>query len=232
MNGEDIYMLFYTLKEALFRAAAETRKREIETMFGFNPEKDKVIMFGIRDIGQIKTLVDWAVDTYSEQYGQTIEAGIWSHAAWDGPIGDISFSGDYALPPYNDQMSLEGWKNINFNWSSERANMVFYGCNTGNDIKEKEKTWVGSFAQKISELSNFRDVYVWGQQSTAFPSFSPYRRKTSIARSLGLGYGKGNTYMVGGNADEGLAALGLTLGGFPRVKPMNVYRNGRKVRFD
>ena len=69
-------MLFYTLKEALFRAAAETRKREIETMFGFNPEKDKVIMFGIRDIGQIKTLVDWAVDTYSEQYGQTIEAGI------------------------------------------------------------------------------------------------------------------------------------------------------------
>ena len=212
----------------MFKASAETRKREIEKMKGFNPEKDKVIMFGISDLGQIRNLVSWTVDTYSEKYGQTVEAGIWSHGGWDGPIGDVSTSGDYALPYNRSQMSLDGWNSINFNWSSERANMIFYGCNTGNEIWEK--SWKGAFASKISGQSNFRDVYIWGQQSTSFPSFSPYLRKTNIARSLGFGYGKGRTYMVGGNANQGKDALGFTSVGFPRANLMNVYRNGRWVR--
>ena len=157
-DGRDVYILFYTTDDKMFKASAETRKREIVGMRGFNSEKDKVIMFGVSDLSEIGDLVNWTIDTYSEQYGQTAEAGVWSHAGWDGPIGATPTSGDYALHDY--QMSLEGWNSINFNWSSEGANMTFYGCNTGNDIAGGQ--WIGSFARNISEQSNFKGVNVWG----------------------------------------------------------------------
>ena len=225
-DGRDVYMLFYTTDYKMFKASAETRKREIEGMRGFNSEKDKVIMFGVSDLSEIGDLANWAIDIFSEQYGQTAEAGVWSHAGWDGPIGATPTSGDYALHDY--QMSLEGWNSINFNWNSEGANMSFYGCNTGNDIAGGQ--WVGSFARNISEQSNFKGVNVWGQQTSSYPSFSPYIRATNFARTAGYGYGIGDTYMVGGNAGEGKQSHWFMRGNYPRANPMNIYKNGRLVR--
>jgi hypothetical protein len=227
VNGEDIYMLFYTTSEKMFKASAETRKREIESMLGFNSEKDKVIMFAIKDLGQIEELVNAAINDYSEQYGKTAEVGFWTHSGWDGPMGDVSTSGEYSLPPYN-QMQTEGWNNINFNWKEEGANISFYGCNTGNEIREGK--WTGSFARKISAQNNFRGVNVWGQRTSSFPSFSPYYRATNFGRTIGYSYNGGNTYMVGGNAHQGKQAFWFTSGEYPKANLMNVYRNGKLVR--
>ena len=224
--GMEVYMLFYTTDDKMFKASAETRKRKIEGMSGFNSEKDIVIIFGVSDLSEIGDLVDRTIDTYSDQYGQTAEVGVWSHAGWDGPIGATPTTGDYAL--HNYQMSLEGWNSINFNWSRDGANMSFYGCNTGNDIAGGQR--VGSFARNISEQSNFKDVNVWGQQTSSYPSFSPYVRATSFARTAGYGYGIGSTYMVGGSAGQGKQAHWFTRGNYPRANPMNVYKNGLLVR--
>ena len=126
-------------------------------------------------------------------------------------------------------MSLDGWNNINFNWSNNNANICFYGCNTGNDLDRNNK-WVGSFARKISKQSNYKDVNVWGQQTSAFPSSTYYARTTNLARSIGYGYGIGDTYMVGGNKDEGRQSLWFMPGKYPIANPMNVYNNGQLIR--
>ena len=228
-DGEEIYMLFYVTGnkrgDGMFKAAAETRKKEIESKNEFNQGKDIVLMFELKDLGQMKDMVSNAVNTYSEQYGQTAEVGIWSHAAWNGPIGSEPTTGDNALDNY--QMTLNGWNEINFNWS-ENANMVFYGCNAGNDYREGK--WVGSFSRDISSLSNYKSVNIWGQKSSAYPSFSPYERATNLAKTIGYGYGIGDTYMVGGNAKQGKQSLWFMPDTYPPANRMNIYKNGRFVR--
>lgn len=226
-DGRDVYMLFYTTDDKMFKASAETRKREIESGKSFNSERDKVIMFGVSDLGQIGDLANWAVNTYSEQYGKTAEAGMWSHAGWDGPIGTTKTS-DSPLYEGSRQMSLDGWGSIDFNWKSEGSNMGFYGCNTGNDTYGGQ--FVGSFARNVSELDNFNGTSVWGQQTSSYPSSSPYVRATNLARTIGYGYGVGNTYMVGGNPDQGNQSHWFMPGAYPRANPMNVYQNGKLVR--
>ena len=57
-----------------------------------------------------------------------------------------------------------------------------------------------------------------------------YQYVTSFARTVGYGYGIGNTYMVGGNYGQGKQALWFMRGKYPRANPMNVYKNGRLVR--
>ena len=223
--GEDVYMLFYTTDDKMFRAAAETRMQEIQSNKNFNTKTDKVIMIGVSDIGLIGDMVNWAVSSYSDQYGKTAEAGIWSHAGWDGPIGDVTSSGEYGM---GGQMSLEGWSNINFNWKNSDANMGFYGCNTGNDTYGGK--YIGSFARNISNLDNFNGVNVWGQQTSSYPSNNPFYRSTNMARTLGYGYGIGNTYMVGGNPGQGVQSHWFLPGSYPPANPMNVYQNGRKIR--
>lgn len=125
-EGAKVYMLFYTTNEKMFKASAETRKKEIEAKRDFDSDKDIVLLFGIRDLGGLKKKVKEAVDKYSEEYGQTTEVGIWSHAGFDGPIGVDQTSGEFAH--YN-QMTIEGWNNIIFNWAKQGANILFYGCN-------------------------------------------------------------------------------------------------------
>lgn len=106
--------------------------------------------------------------------------------------------------------------------------MGFYGCNTGNDTYGGE--YVGSFARNISNLDNFNGVNVWGQQTSSYPSNSPFYRSTNMAKTLGYGYGIGNTYMVGGNPGQGAQSHWFLPGSYPSANPMNVYQNGRKIR--
>jgi len=229
-DGRDVYILFYTVGnnrgDRMFQAAAQTRKEEIEAQKGFNSETDKVIMFGVSDISDVGSLTEWAVGTFSEQFGQTAEVGVWSHAGMDGPVGTENAS-NFPLSEGSNQMSMEGWGSINFNWTGNGANMSFYGCNTGRDVTNAG--WVGSFARNVSNLSNMRDVNIWGQASSSYPSDNPYYRQTSLTRSMGAF--SVPTYLVGGNAGEGRQSLWFNRSSDrPIANPMNVYRRGRLVR--
>ena len=99
----------------MFKASAETRKKDIEEGKNFDAEKDKVIMIGVQDISDVQDMTKWAVDTYSEKYAKTAEGGVWSHSGVDGQIGSQVSKKD-GLHEGSTQMSLDGWGKIDFNW--------------------------------------------------------------------------------------------------------------------
>ena len=215
-DGREIYFLFYTDNESCFKASAETRKYNIEHSNHFNKNKDMVFLVAISDLADIESIVSYTVNQFSEQYGQTVELGIWSHAGYDGPCGTTTTSGNYSI--YN-QMTIEGWSQINFNWSDMDATATFYGCNTGAKNGEKE-----SFAQKISELDNFHNVQVRGQQTASYPSTNPcWRDINSYHAKLGW-FSSRNTYMVGGRNGKWFAAV---FGGDYAI-PLSCFKNGRR----
>lgn len=228
-NGEDIYILMYTTGndhgDNMFKSAAETRKKNIESGKGFDPKKDIVLMMGVSDLADIKGLVEGAVGTYSEEFGETQEVGIWSHAGADGPIGTEPTSQN-ALE--GTQMTLDGWGDIDFNWKNEGkgASLAFYGCNTGN------KDWGGtgvSFATNVSGLDNNKNVNVSGQTSYSYPSLYTNKRVTTNARNFGIpgGYSLGDTYMVGGNEGQGYQSTSPSIkDNYPAANPMQVNKNG------
>ena len=213
-NGEEIYLLFYTDNEKCFKASAETRKYNIEHSESFDPQKDKVFLFAISDLADVESKVNQTINQYSEQYGKTKEFGIWSHAGLDGPCGSSATSGEFSL--YGKQMSLEGWGNINFNWSDVGAAATFYGCNTGYSNRSKN-----SFAQRISQLDNFYNVEVRGQQTYSYPSISPHYRSINGYNTTGY-FSSKSTYMVGGSKDRTIRAI---MGG-DYAYPLVSYKNG------
>ncbi len=170
-NGESIYMLFYVegyRGSTDFAAAAYTRKKDIENSDSFNKEKDIVIVNKIQDISDLKDIIESIINDYSSQYGQTAEFSIWSHAEYDGPTGSVPTS---SFPLDKKQMTIEGWSNINFNWANN-AEANFFGCKTGADNNIK------CFSRTISSLDNFKDVSVYGQTTSSFPSKYVDFRKT------------------------------------------------------
>lgn len=191
-DGRDIYILFYTTGNSrgdeMFYASALTRKVDIERSAGFDPSKDKVVVLAVQDMADIQKQVNNVVTTYSPKYGQTQEFSIWSHAGMDGPTGTVATSSN-ALD--KKQMTLNGWGQIDFNWKNngEGTNANFFGCKTGvnqtltsyhdyNGYLWSETTEVpnSSFASRVSGLSNFQNVNVAGQTSSAYPSqFTNYR---------------------------------------------------------
>ncbi len=189
-DGRDIYILFYTSGNSrgdeMFHASALTRKVDIERSVGFDPSKDKVVVLAVQDMADIQNKVNSTITTFSEKYGQTQEFSIWSHAAMDGPIGTVPTSSN-ALDGY--QMEPEGWGQIDFNWKNngEGTNANFFGCRTGVNrtqlriydpgmYSETVEISNSSFASRISGLSNFQNVTVAGQTSSAFPSqFTNFR---------------------------------------------------------
>jgi hypothetical protein len=233
-DGRDIYILFATTGnhrgDAMMSASAETRQRNIEGSKFFDPAKDKVVVLQVADMAQINSMVSQTISTYSQQYGQTREVGIFSHGGWQGPTGSVPTSQD-ATAPGAFQMNPEGWAKIDFNWVDNGANFTMYGCNTGNDLNREKTAWVGSFGRTLSKLPNFDNVQVAGQSSSAYPSFSPFVRETNIARSAypSIGFAIGDTYMVGGNAGEGGSSMWFAPMAAPAANPMNVYKDGSKV---
>lgn len=251
-DGRDIYILFATTGnkrgDAMFNAAMETRRRNIENSQFFDGTKDKVVVLHLTDISDIQNQVNNVVSTYSEQYGNTREVGVWSHGGMDGPVGTEAASSnplysagetfrDIYREETSKQMSPEGWSQIDFNWTETGANFTLYGCNTGNDVDTK-RGWVGSFARNTSAFQNFRNVQVSGQSTSAFPSFSPFIRSNNFARSAesftkGLipdyGYIVGDTYMVGGNKSQGLNSMWFTPSSYPRANAFQINQNGKKT---
>ncbi len=236
LDGEDVYILYYTTGnqkgDDMFKSAAETRKKDIESGKNFDAAKDKVIMIGVSDISDVQDMTQWAVETFSEKYGKTAEVGVWSHSGTDGPIGTQTTKKD-GLYAGSKQMSLDGWSKIDFNWKDKGTTMGFYGCNSANESASR------NFAQNISGLSNYGDVEVRGQSTSSYPSFYTNIRATSIARNYNWPGawstgGSEKTYMVGGNQGEGGKATANVpfAGDYPKANQMNVYRNRQKLRSD
>jgi len=227
-TGESVYMLFYTTNnknrdgkpeknaDAMFRQAALTRKKDIEDSKSFNKDKDIVVVRSIEDLAQIKKEVSDIVGQYSAKYGTTAEFGMWSHSGFQGPMGSQDPSQENIG---SHQMSLRGWSKVDFNWG-QNATASFYGCNSGN-VDDKYPV---SFTEKVSSLSNFKNVSVYGQTASAYPSISKTRRKYTDAMRLGaFSY---PTYMVGnkGRWSSFLARLSSSA-----ALEMKICKNGRVI---
>jgi RHS repeat-associated protein len=164
-SGLDSYMVFYSTSDARFKAAAETRQREIESQKEFNSKKDHVYMVEIGDLGTLGDRVSGMVqDATDNRYGMTVEASFYTHGAVDGPVGDVSTTGEYNLKnetglAFDDkQLSTTGWSNINWNFDPNNSVAAFYGCRTAG------------FAERFFDYSNVQ--YTAGQGGRVGPSSS------------------------------------------------------------
>jgi RHS repeat-associated protein len=230
-NGEDVY-LFYWVKSdnkednSMFMNAGLTRALDaLKDM----KEGDVYRISAIEDLGTLGEKVNNDVKELSPKYGATREFGIWSHAGLDGPIGSKPASKD-ALYNAGDpnssggtytntssQLNIEGWSKINFNWAKDGTTKAgFYGCNTGRDPDGNKP----SFTTTLSSQANFKDVNVWGQTSSSYPSMYTNVRETNAKMRDG-NFEKQTVYMV--------AAPPLGLFGrwnTTTANPMRISRNG------
>ncbi len=217
-NGEDVY-LYYWVKSSkkednnMFMNSALTRALDaLKNM----KEGDVYRISAVEDLGSLGDKVAKDVKELSPKYGSTREMGIWSHAGLDGPIGSEPASKN---PLYNtsSQLSMKGWASIDFNWAKEGGTKAgFYGCNTGRDPEGSRS----SFTTNLSSLENFKDVNVWGQTSSSYPSMYTNVRETNAKMRDG-NYEKQTTYMV--------AAVPLGLNGrwnTTSANPMRISLNG------
>lgn len=218
-NGEDVY-LFYAVESdkeednAMFWQAAITRAMDLLASDEFG-EGDTYKAELVSDLGELEESVEDNVKELSPKYGKTKEFGIWSHAGLDGPIGSKAASNN-ALCEGSNQLSLKGWEAIDFNWVDDGSAVAgFYGCNTGNDSRGS------SFTTLISGLPNYKDVNVYGQTSSSYPSrFTNIRTSNSKMREGNFENEK--TYMVGGNQGSFSGAY-LS----EKANPIQVSKNGK-----
>ena len=222
-EGEEVYMLFYTKGnkrgDEMFKAAALTRKRDIENSDSYNKERDIVVLYEVSDLSSIQGAVDNIQKKYGEKYGKTKEFDLWSHGSYDGPSGATT-TGKNCLDNNSGskQMSKSGWEAINFDWA-DNARASFYGCRTG---KEKDGT---SFAQRLSNCKNFSNVLVSGMSDNGFPSYSPIRYLEHSNNYI-LSHNKNvttfqPTYMVSTNKYKRRISN--------ICSPPNRYKNGKKI---
>lgn len=223
-NGEDVYMYYYTSgntrhgeadpnADAMFMAAALTKAYDM-LQNGTIKEGDIAIFRTVSDLGQLGTMVENDVSIYSPEYGQTAEFNLWSHGALDGPIGTTATTGEYAK---GNQMTQAGWGDIDFNFKSERARAMFYGCRTASNENGSRTSW----AESVSLNENMKNVDVYGQTVRSWPSSDQRQVMTPGAN------GTYPTYMVGGAPRSGgVRGAYRTLGIPYPAYPMARYKNG------
>ena len=223
-NGEEVYMLFYTKGnkkgDGMFKAAALTRKRDIENSSSFDKDNDIVVLYEVSDLSSIQGSVVRIQKKYGEKYGKTKEFDLWSHGRLDGPTGStITSKNRLDDGSGRNQMTLEGWGSINFNWS-DNASASFYGCQTGVEDKGS------SFAQRLSNCENFSGVLVSGMSDYGFPSYSSSSYQKHSDDYI-TSENNGNivykpTYMVSTNAMKRRFSN--------NCNPPNRYKDGEKVK--
>ena len=239
INGDSLYVLTYVSGshrgDDMFKAAAITRQHDIENSNGFDSKRDKVVLLEVSDLGKIEGKVENAVKEYSKTYGPTVEFGIWSHSALQGPTGGVNTSGPDAIEP--NQMEPSGWGKIDFNWSKGSGNRaLFYGCRGG--VVQEDGSM--SFTRELSTLANFKDVTVGGQSDYSFPSVVTDYRSPTIAQTIGdflpVEYTPlakeaspvvRKTYMVASDKSE-YSTERASVFGAP-AKGMNLSKNGKYV---
>jgi hypothetical protein len=223
-----LFLLFYIAEEYkgkyMISESAQTRLQNVKKSTWYDNKIYKAHCIPIQSVDEIITQIEAILKKNEDKNVFVHEMGMFSHAGGDGPI---SYLGNVKICPVDDewphQMDICGWQQINIKWTNN-AKCVFYGCNTGNALGSYK-----NFAENLSNLSNFRDVEVWGQSTFSFPSFYPDKRFTTLARSIGengMGWDVAETYQVAGNVGEGASAL---LSSIP-VNPLNVYKNGKLIK--
>ena len=192
--GLTVYVITYIEDDDSFKAAAETRKEEIEKSENFDPEKDKVVMVGAKTIKDAVNKINAAVASLNGAYGDVGALEVYSHSGPnDGPYFDEDTEVNNSRK-YN----LSLWKGLNLSWEAD-AEIRLYGCNTGNSNNDYGE----SFAQAMADTFG---IPVWGQPTGA--SFSNIKGKVTPVRNLIMLYPK---YL---QAQDGLGATGIE--GFER----------------
>lgn len=218
VNGDSLYVLIYTTGnkkgDDMFKKAAETRQADIMNSKGFDAKRDKVVTLGISDISTLGGQMQKVFDENSEEFGKTVEVGIWSHAGIDGPGGGTESS---QQPVDQLQTTMDVWSNMNFNWSDGNSNRLsLFGCNTAANDGGK------NFSKTLSGQKNMKGVSVRGQQESSYPSSYTNKRVTNSAIGSG-NYSSpnvGNVYMVGSDG-------GFGDNFFNNAYPMREYRDGK-----
>ena len=221
-----IYMLFYVNGYSRigyegdedFKAAAYTRKADIENSKWFNKQRDIVIMSEINNFADLSHIVKSNIAN-NKKYGKTKEVGIWSHAGYDGPIGSVNSSDDDIIG--SRQLSVEGWGKIDFNWAANAA-IGFYGCKTA----EKEEKSKKIFAKSVSMNGNMKNVNVYGQPSSS--AFSMYQYEAKENKSTLMLHDKDYYYPRLYQIATKFYTVFWKLNS--EVLRMKLYRNGKKIR--
>lgn len=221
-NGEDVYLYYWVKSDKkednnMFFNAALTRALDALNS-GEMKDGDVYRISAVEDLGTLEEKVEGDVKELSPKYGETREFGLWSHSGkMDGPMGSKPTS-KYAQDTYH--MSPEGWSKIDFNWAKDGSTKAaFYGCNTGRDPDGDGPK--ASFTTNLSAMSNFKDVFVWGQTSSSYPSMYSDVRENN--KKMINGSFTTPTYMVAAGS------LGLYGRYFPTTtdaNPMRISRNG------
>ena len=222
-NGEDVY-LFYSVRSekeednAMFMQAALTRAFDLMDSGEFG-EGDIISMYFISDLGDLEGSVESETKRLGPKYGKTREFGLWSHAGIDGPIGSEPTSRN-ALD--GKQMTMDGWSQIDFNWADGATKAGFYGCNTGRDPEGSDRA---SFVTELSAQKNMKDVFVWGQSTSSYPSmYTDVRESTSEMRD---GQFNHPTYMVAAPPLKIVADRIFGQYAPTTANPMRISRNGK-----
>ena len=212
-NGLDSYIILYSNSDSRFKAAAETRQREIMNSKSFNSEKDHIYMINIGDLGDLGERIQNIVnDARANGYGMTVEASFYTHGGTDGPVGDKITSGDYNLRNVSgsgldrNQLSGEGWKKINWNFDPENSVAAFYGCHTAG------------FAERFFDVSNV--AFTAGQGGSSGPSY-----KTDDFDSVSWLFGNLSKNIYYGSRENG-KFIGVT--GYARNQYEKI--DNRKIR--
>ena len=167
--GLTVYVITYVEGDDSFKAAAETRKQEIENSKNFDPEKDKVVMVGAKTIKDAVNKINAAVASLNGAYGDVGSLEIFSHS--DNDRGLFFQKGDKLS---NDrETNLSVWQGLNLRWEDD-AEIRLYGCNTGRPSEKYGE----SFAQAMADTLG---IPVWGQPT--YSGFSNIKGKVTPVRS-------------------------------------------------
>ena len=133
------------------RDAAKTRINEIKSQY----PNDKVVHILKCHFDKLKERIESEISIASKEgYGKTKELSVFSHNGSDGPVygfsngynGDLRLSKQTGNPVDINQMTIEGWKDINYNFDSQNSVASFYGCQSA------------SFAKKFLENTNVQSA--------------------------------------------------------------------------
>jgi RHS repeat-associated protein len=149
-DGRDVYILLNTGGREIDYAAVSTRKAEIESRIAAEGrgQQDRIYVLEAFDLGQLRSQIEnvtagsiwdeWASShaqllswmTGPVGFGKTVELSEWGHGGKDGPIGRDVTSGGDRLGPGRDrnQLTLDGWTKIDFNFDPKHSIAAFYGC--------------------------------------------------------------------------------------------------------
>ncbi|WP_210570625.1 SpvB/TcaC N-terminal domain-containing protein [Streptomyces sp. GESEQ-4] len=169
LDGLDVHILVDTSGRDIDKAAVATRKHEIESSASYDSNTDAIYTLTVHDLGKMGEKVAGVVATAKkERRGETVEFSVWGHAGADGPVGDDLTSGKFALE--KKQMTLDGWKAIDYNWKWGDSFAAFYGC---------KATFADSFLKSQETKALGKAGFF---ETASYPSLSPtkYMNKMEI----------------------------------------------------